>query len=206
MSQKLKQPLSVDAILTPGQIAKFCQVDPRTVTRWIEQNLLVSHALPITKFHRIKVADFLRFLKDQRMPIPKELRHFFKTRILIVDDDPAMRHAIQRMLFEFKKKDYEFETAGDGFAAGLAVQRFRPDLVILDLKMPGMDGFAVCKQIKTNPETRHIRILAVSGTVSDKDRCRVLELGADDYLEKPFPENLLKDRVLKLFSRGQSHE
>ncbi|MBI3313533.1 MAG: response regulator [Candidatus Omnitrophica bacterium] len=192
-------------VLTTGQIAQFCNVDPRTVNRWIDQQLLISHALPITGFRRVKVQDFLYFLQKQNMPVPDKLKNVSKHRILIVDDDAAVVNAIKRVLRQLNGKDYEFETAHDGFEAGKAVQKFQPELMILDLKMPRMDGFEVCKQIKSHEDTQSIKILAVSGTVSKEDQNRIMHSGADDFLEKPFTENVLKERVMKMLNQGENH-
>ncbi|OGW72802.1 MAG: hypothetical protein A2Y02_02730 [Omnitrophica bacterium GWA2_52_12] len=206
MAKESKKELKHDDVLTTGQIAEFCHVDPRTVHRWIRQHLLLAHELPITKFNRIRVKDFLSFLKEQGLPVPCALQHVSKYRILIVDDDAAMLNAIRRILADFSSEDYEFEMAGDGFAAGRAVQKFQPDLMILDLKMAGMDGFEVCRQIRVDSDARAIKILAVSGAVSPgfahaDERQKILNLGADDFLEKPFTEQALKSRVLQLLFR-----
>ncbi len=206
MPEDPQETVKPEDILTTGQIAKFCAVDPRTVNRWIHQNLLVSHALPITHFRRIKVKDFLRFLKAEKMPVPEILKGISKNRILIVDDDPSVRNAIRRVLHQAHSKDYEIETASEGFEAGRILQKFQPDLVILDLKMPKMDGFEVCRQIKTHPETRHIKVLAMSGTVRKEEYQKALDLGADSFLEKPFSEQVLKDRLLQLFGLEESRE
>ncbi len=212
MEKETSRELKTKDILTTGQIAKFCCVDPRTVHRWIRQKLLPSHELPITKFQRVQVKDFLNFLKEQGLPVPEALKKVAKYRILIVDDDPGMINAMRRILSSFQKEDYEFETACDGFAAGCAIQKFQPDLIVLDLKMPRMDGMEVCRQIRSNPDMQGIKILAVSGMISlgvssEEDRRKIIKLGADDFLEKPFAEQVLKDRVLQLlFGKERGHE
>ncbi|MCF8138696.1 MAG: response regulator, partial [Desulfotignum sp.] len=85
------------------------------------------------------------------------------------------------------------ETAKDGFDAGMKIMTFKPGLVILDLIMPGMDGFEVCRQIKANPDTAHIKVLAVTGYDSEENRQKILSEGADAYLAKPlFKEELMQ--------------
>lgn len=201
----------IDDILTTGQLAKFCSVDPRTVHRWMNEGLLASHVLPVTKFRRVQVKDFVRFLQTQKMPVPEQLRRVSKWRILIVDDESAMLNAIRRILNDFPPEDFLFETATDGFTAGSALQKFSPDLIILDLKMPRMNGFEVCRLIKEDPEMKHVKILAVSGTMDSGtnhgDRQKILNLGADNFLAKPFTEQELKSSVLQLlFQEGKTND
>jgi len=92
---------------------------------------------------------------------------------------------------------YQFETevASDGFEAGLKVMEFNPGLIILDLFMPGMDGFEVCKRIKGNPETSHIKILAITGFDTKENRNRIMAAGADAYMTKPFNLNTLLEGI-----------
>lgn len=86
---------------------------------------------------------------------------------------------------------YQTEIAAEGFEAGVKVMEFKPGLIILDLIIPGIDGFEVCRKIKGNPGTSHIRVLAVSGYVTAENRDRIMEAGADCYLPKPIKSDLL---------------
>jgi CheY-like chemotaxis protein len=189
-----------EAILTTGQIAKFCHVDARTVNRWIDKKLLKAHELPITRFRRIRTADFVAFLHQQGMPIPQELSGVAKKRILIVDDDRSMAAAMRRLLGEDAFQDCVVDLAYDGFEAGRVVEKAQPHLMVLDLKMPGMDGFEVCRRLKSQAEGKTIRILAVSGAASNEERKRILKLGADDFMEKPFDPVFFKKRILELLN------
>ena len=91
----------------------------------------------------------------------------------------------------------------DGFEAGIQVILFNPDLVILDLKLPGMDGFEVCKKIKAGPQTKHIKILAVTGYHSLKAKNDILNSGADGYLPKPFDNKEFIRNVSEMLASGQ---
>ena len=77
---------------------------------------------------------------------------------------------------------------------------FKPGLILLDLYMPGIDGFEVCRKVKENPATAHIKILAVTGYANDENRERVMGAGADDYLAKPVSGTTLIEHVENLFS------
>ncbi len=187
-----------NGILTTGQIAKYCQVDARTVNRWINQGILKSYSLPITKFNRVKISDFIQFLKEQKLPIPEDFKNLGKIRVLIVDDDLTMAKSVRRMLTFDQGDGFDCEIATSGFEAGKFLQKNRPDLAIVDLMMPDINGFQVCKQIKSDPETRHIKIIAISGVIGEKERREVLEAGADSFLQKPFDEETLKQCAWKL--------
>ncbi len=135
--------------------------------------------------------------------MPGESKNY---RVLIVDDDALVRSAIGRMLHNLHGDHFEFNTAPDGVEADRAVEVLQPDLIILDLKMPGRDGFEVCRHLKENPKTRNIQILAVSGTIRREDYHKILEAGADAFLEKPFSEKNLKERVSGLLHPEENHD
>lgn len=113
-------------------------------------------------------------------------------KILIADDDPDIREIMTRFL---SAKAYEVAVASDGFEAGAKVMDFKPDLVVLDLFMPGIDGFEVCKRIKENPRTSHIKVLAITGYDTEENRDQIMEAGADGYLTKPINRDRLLEEV-----------
>jgi len=104
-------------------------------------------------------------------------------KILVVDDEPEIVEFIKDLLEG--QISQRFDSASDGFSAGQKIHLFMPDLVILDLLLPGVDGFQVCKMIRSNEETKNIKILAVTGYDSADIRDKILQSGADDYLGKP---------------------
>lgn len=109
--------------------------------------------------------------------------------ILVVEDSPTERQLIRKMLEE---KGYRVAEAADGNAALAAVQREKPALLLLDVVLPGPNGFQICRQLKGSPDTRDIRIVLVSSKNQEADRFWGLKQGADEYLVKPFKsEDLL---------------
>jgi len=118
-------------------------------------------------------------------------------KILIVDDDSQIRDLLTQILSAHK---YETETASNGFAAGAKVATFKPDLVILDLLMPQMSGFEVCRLIKEDPQTSHIKILAVTGCDTKENRDKVMKAGADDYMAKPLSSDALLGHLAGLLN------
>jgi two-component system cell cycle response regulator len=116
-------------------------------------------------------------------------------RVLIVDDQPA---SVKMLAAKLTNEYYQVLTAQDGPAALKAVERDAPDLVLLDVMMPGMDGFDVCRKIKQNPKHTHIPVVIVTALGSREDRVRGLEAGADDFLTKPVDDTTLFARVRSL--------
>lgn len=183
--------------LTTGQVAEYCHVTYRAVLKWIDQGKLRAYRTP-GQHSRVRVADFLEFLKKYNMPVPPELnKDLRKKKVLIVDDDKLVVDLIRRSLqTEF---DFEYETAHDGFTAGKKFAEFRPDLVTLDINMPGLDGYQVCQQIRKDEDNKNAKILVVSGIVGqEEEAAKVRQMGADDSLPKPFEDKDLKKKVRRL--------
>jgi len=95
---------------------------------------------------------------------------------------------------------YETETASSGFSAGAKVATFKPGLIILDLIMPEMSGFEVCRLIKEDPQTAHIKILAVTGYDTEENRDKIMKAGADDYMAKPLSSDALLGHLASLLN------
>lgn len=186
--------------LTTKDVAQYCYVTQRTAVQWINEGKLKSFRT-LGKHIRINRKDFIEFLQQHNMPIPEDLTapadHKRKKRILIVDDDPGMVDAILRFLLVGKM--YDLETAYDGFEAGQKFSEFKPDLLILDIKMPGLDGYQVCSRIRKIETNKDVKILFISGTVEQSKIEGLKKLGADDYLAKPFTNQALEEKIHNLF-------
>ncbi len=115
--------------------------------------------------------------------------------ILVVDDVPANIKLLQAKL---TSEYYDVITAVDGFEAIEKVKKFKPDLILLDVMMPGMDGFEVCQKLKANPELSHIPVVMVTALSDKSDRLKGLEAGADDFITKPINDTALFARVKSL--------
>jgi two-component system, OmpR family, alkaline phosphatase synthesis response regulator PhoP len=118
-----------------------------------------------------------------------------RRRVLLADDDPSLLRLISTTL---GTDDFELLQATDGEQALEAARRHHPDLVLLDVNMPRLDGFEVCRQLKSDPETASIKVVMLTARGTDADRARGRELGADDYFAKPFSPIQLLNKVYQL--------
>ncbi|HAH32328.1 MAG TPA: diguanylate cyclase response regulator [Elusimicrobia bacterium] len=121
--------------------------------------------------------------------------------ILVVDDDPNVGLLISAVL---KKYDYSVVTLYSGAEVVDFLQNKKPDLILLDLRMPGLDGYALCKRVRENPDTRDIPIIILSGVSEVDAKVSTIELGADDFITKPFDVRELRARVNRIIKRKTS--
>jgi len=199
--------------LKPGEIAAYCDVHHRTVSRWISNGQLKGHKLPGRGNYRVLLEDFLRFLHVQQMPMPEEFQQHqaqitmaeepvpeqvLADRVLVIDDELSYRNAIRRVLFG---AGYQLDFAGDGFQAGVKIFSTKPNLITLDLSMPGLDGFEVLKFIRAQPELSAVRILVISG-LDQAELDKAKQLGANAVLAKPFENEQLLQLVQQLLRTG----
>jgi DNA-binding response OmpR family regulator len=138
------------------------------------------------------------------MPVPEGLSGSPRTKVVVIDDEPVVRD-FMREIFRKYFPDFQFEEAADGFMAGTCVSSLKPQLVILDIMLPGLDGFEVCKYIRRHPELDGTKIIVVSGLSAGEAEEKILAMGADDYLEKPIDIEIFKEKIrthLKISGSG----
>jgi excisionase family DNA binding protein len=168
---------------TTSDVGRMCGVDSTTVVRWIQDGRLEAYATP--GGHRRIAADALRrFLDAYHMPVPPDVRRAHPTRVLIVDDEAAVVEVVSRAL-RLEDPDLEIETAADGFEACLKAGAFLPDLVMLDLVLPGMDGPRVCAAVRSMPALSRTRVVAMTGFPDHERVEQTLAAGAERCLTKP---------------------
>lgn len=182
--------MAVARNLSTFAIAEMLHVDPGSVANWIDQGLLKAHRTP-GGHRRVVIDDLVKFLREHKMPVPPELGTT-PIRILVVDDEEAVAKLIARAI-RSQNPDYDVVEANDGFRAGTMIATVRPDVVVLDLRMPGMDGYEVCRMIKAQEATRHAEVIAMTAFPSPESEKRIIECGARVCLAKP----LDLDRLLK---------
>ncbi len=180
-------------IFSVPEAARRSSVSRVTLWKYVKSGDLKAHTTP-GGHYRILQKDLEAFLK-KRGVFPFGTYEPETRGILIVDDDPGIRKLLSKLMTH---QGYQTQIAADGFEAGVKVMAFKPGLIILDLFMPGMDGFEVCRKIKEDPGTSHIKILAVTGYDTAENRNRIMAMGADGYLPKPLESAPLIEQVSSL--------
>ena len=173
------------AYMTPNEVAELLMVSPVTLRQWAQKGWI--HAITTAGGHRrFLLSDVEKFARDRGM----ELASDGPVRVLVVDDNRSFARYLADLLSS-QTVPIEVDVAHDGFDTGRKVLQFSPDVVLLDLKMPGMDGFSVCEQLKSDVATRDIRIIAMTGYYTPANEERILQAGAEACLAKPFDKTAL---------------
>ena len=170
------------SVYTTGEVAQICKVSQQTVIRCFDSGRLNGFRVPGSRFRRIPREALIQFMKDNQIPL--EHLESGKKKVLVVDDDEN----IIDMFVDMLERDGRFEvrTAQSGFDAGLITREFRPEVLVLDYKLPDINGNVVCKRIRSDPLFEHMKIILISG-VADPDEIRdLLSVGADEFIKKPF--------------------
>ncbi|MGD8881409.1 MAG: response regulator [Desulfobacterales bacterium] len=186
----------MEDVLTVFKASQLCNVSAKTIINWIESGHIKAYKT-VGGHRRINRSDLESFMKKQGIPLPAEEIGGQKTKILVVDDDPIIVETIVQALEE-DKFDYEVISASDGFEAGLQINHFAPHLLILDIMMPDIKGYEVCKKIKENPETQNTKIIVLSAYLDEDKFKKMKEYGADACFSKPLPLPQLKEEVARL--------
>ena len=169
-------------VLTTGEVAKLCNVAPRTVSKWFDSGSLKGYRIPGSKDRRIPMSELIRFMKSHGIPI--EGITSGNTRVLLVDDDPDVLGTLRRVLSE--QTSYEVQTADSGFAAGMEAERFKPHVLIVDLHIGDGDGARVAEMVHTSDTLQMTKIVAMSGKLTDGQAQSLRSQGFDGFLKKPF--------------------
>jgi excisionase family DNA binding protein len=185
---KLKQ------VFTTGEVAQICKVSQQTVIRCFDSGRLQGFRVPGSRFRRIPRNALVAFMKSNQ--IPMDQLESGKKRVLVVDDDEA----IIEMFNELLERDGRFEvrTASTGYDAGILTEQFRPDILLLDYKLPDINGTAVCRTIRSNPAYSHMQIIVISGVADPDEVAELKAAGADEFIRKPFDINAVINRIADL--------
>jgi len=178
-------------LFTTGEAAEICRVSQQTIIRCFDAGRLDGFRVPGSRFRRIPRQNLIKFMKDNNIPL--DSIESGKRKVLIVDDDAE----IVELIVEVLERDGRFEvkTASSGYEAGMATQRFRPELILLDYMLPDVNGNVVCQTIRRNPEFENIKIIIVSGVVKEDEIAQLLKSGAEDFIRKPFNITELTDKI-----------
>jgi excisionase family DNA binding protein len=181
-------------VFTTFQVARICGVFHTSVINWVNKGKLKAHLTP-GGHRRIKLPDLLEFMHKFEMPIPADLESKRK-QVLIVEDDASVTRLLVRSIQSLS--DLEVRTCAGGLEALIAIGKDAPDLLVLDIRIPQVDGLEVVRVLRANDQTRPIKILAISGEVlSDVERAFVRE-HCDAFFAKPVSTAEFRKRVAAL--------
>ena len=189
-----------EKLLTTGEIARYCHTSVMQVNRWIKNSDLKSFRNPGGQ-NRILISDFRNFLEKNGMPV---LDEFFgpsaRKKILVADDDSTMTGAIRHLL-QSQLENIDIEVTNDGYETLIKVGDFKPDVLILDIRMPKVDGMEICRRLRANKNVNPVRILVVTGYSGEFTAESVINNGADDFLLKPFDKEELISKISALINK-----
>jgi excisionase family DNA binding protein len=181
-------------VFTTGEAAKVCKVSQQTIIRCFDNGQLKGFRVPGSRFRRIPREALYKFMKDNG--IPTDALESGKRKVLLVDDDAELVELMTKVLEEDGR--FEVRIASNGFDAGMMVKEYRPDLIVLDVMLPDINGKEVCHRVRADTTLEDVRILCISGMI-EEDKIQELRLsGADDFLHKPFDIEELIDRMCGL--------
>ncbi len=169
-------------LLTPSQAAQILMVSPITLRQWAQKGMLPAYTTA-GGHRRFRLIDLENFARDNNSTTAN--KNNSDLRLLVIDDDENILRFLGHLFKEVSTKNVIFETATNGFDGGLKVHSFKPDFLLLDLKMSGMDGFEVCQQVKQNSLTADIRVLTMTGFPTKENTERIISLGAEACFAKP---------------------
>jgi len=184
--------------LSPKEVAQQLGVAPVTIRLWAQSN-----KLPFTTtaggHRRFRQSDIDAFVSQH---MNKSSAQFS---VLIVDDNEQHAEFLQDYI-QSLNANIQINIAYDGFDAGQLIYELKPDLILLDLIMPGMDGYSVCQRIKNNLATAHIQIIAMTGFSTPDNVIRIINAGAEMCLSKPIDTKVLSELILQTNKNHTNHQ
>jgi excisionase family DNA binding protein len=172
-------------VLTTGEVAKICNVAPRTVSKWFDSGSLRGYRIPGSKDRRIPISELMKFMRAHGIPMDGLTSG--RTRVLIVDDEAEITDTLHRILCE--QTNYEVHTANSAFHAGMECERFKPHVVLLDVHL-GDAGASEARQlaqmVRSSETLQMTRIIAMSSKLTDGQAHGLRGLGFESFLRKPF--------------------
>lgn len=188
-------------VFSAHEVANFCDVVNQTAINWIRQGHLEAYTTPGGQY-RVYADVLAKFMQSQGMRLPDEVREILAEQarieeVLIVDDDQDLNDLIKQFL-DKRYPEFKVNQAYDGFDAGKAITEYKPDVVLLDVNLPGVDGYKLCRQIKSDENLSRPIVIVVSGIGGEDVKSRALEAGADAFLAKPIDLDALPELIEEL--------
>lgn len=181
-------------VFTTGEAAKICKVSQQTIIRCFDSGQLKGFRVPGSRFRRIPRDVLFKFMKDNG--IPTDALESGKRKALIVDDDLELVELLRDVLEADGR--FEIRVANNGFDAGMMVKEYHPDIIILDVMLPDINGKEVCQRVRSDSALDDVRIICISGMVEQDKIADLKKSGANDFLQKPFEVETLVSRICTL--------
>lgn len=178
-------------VYTTGEAAKICKVSQQTIIRCFDSGQLKGFRVPGSRFRRIPRDVLYKFMKENG--IPTDALESGKRKALIVDDDPELVELIRDVLEADGR--FEVRVANNGFDAGMMTKEYRPDIIVLDVMLPDINGKEVCQRVRSDSTMDDVKIICISGMVEQDKVADLKEAGADDFMQKPFEVEALVERI-----------
>jgi len=185
---------TMKTVFTTGEAAKICNVSQQTIIRCFDSGQLKGFRVPGSRFRRIPRDVLYRFMKDNG--IPTDALESGRRKALIVDDDEELVELI-RDVFDADGR-FDVRVANNGFDAGMMVKEYKPDIIVLDVMLPDINGKEVCQRVRSDSTLDDVRIICISGMVEADKIDDLKEAGADEFMQKPFEVDSLFARVCEL--------
>lgn len=189
-------------VFTTGEAAKICKVSQQTIIRCFDSGQLKGFRVPGSRFRRIPREALFRFMKENG--IPTDALESGKRRILIVDDDQAVVDLIADVLAADSR--FEYKSVNNGFGAGMLAKEYHPELMILDVMLPDINGQAVCELVRSDPTMSDIKIICISGMVEEDKIAELKTSGADDFMHKPLDIDELIRKICRQLDMDASSQ
>ena len=185
---------NMKTVFTTGEAAKICKVSQQTIIRCFDSGQLKGFRVPGSRFRRIPRDQLYTFMRVNG--IPTDALESGKRKILVVDDDEELVELISDVL----ERDGRFEirSANNGFDAGMMVKEYRPELIVLDVMLPDINGKEVCQRVRSDSTMDEVRIICISGMVEEDKIGDLKAAGANEFMHKPFEVELLLERMCQL--------
>lgn len=169
-------------ILTTGEVARICNVAPRTVSKWFDNGQLRGYRIPGSKDRRIPMPNLVKFMQEHGIPLGTLQKG--GTRVLIVDDKSDTLDVLKKVLVE--QAHYEVALAHSGFEAGASCGSFTPHVMLLNLHLDDVRPEAIVRMVRSNDDLAMTKLVAVSNKLTEGQAKQLLTQGFDGYLKKPF--------------------
>ena len=169
-------------VLTTGDVAKICNVAPRTVSKWFDSGQLRGYRIPGSKDRRIPLSQLMRFMRAHNMPLNG--LDGATTRVLIVDRKMEIGESLADLLD--KSDRFEVQTAECGFDAGILAEQFRPHIVLLDIMLDDINVKRISAILQESAELQGTRIVAITSTLTEGEKNAILQQGFENVLMRPF--------------------